>query len=233
MEVFQYSGIGQRAANQDYVLCKELPNNLGNLFIVCDGMGGYVAGDVAARVACEEIFAQLSLGHSIDLAISSANSKINEQKQIVGTDKMGCTVAACLIKNNEAYIFWCGDSRVYLIKDGNVLFVTKDHSMLEDIKNARPLTPSDIKRYSHIITRSLMGNETDVVDKIVLPLQGDMRIMICSDGFHKELDDDIIATIDVEEAVKNNNMYEDNYSVIDIDLLTHNEKSGMNREKCD
>lgn len=218
MEVFQYSGIGQRAANQDYVLCKELPNNLGNLFIVCDGMGGYVAGDVAARVACEEIFAQLSLGHSIDLAISSANSKINEQKQIIGTDKMGCTVAACLIKNNEVYIFWCGDSRVYLIKDGKVDFVTKDHSMLEEIKNVRPLTTSDIKRYSHIITRSLMGNETDVVDKIVLPLQDNTRILICSDGFHKELNEETIATIDVEEVVKDNDMYDDNYSVVSISI---------------
>ena len=216
MEVFQYSGIGQRAVNQDCILCKELPNNLGNLFIVCDGMGGYDGGDIAARISCEEIYAQLSLGRSIDESIASANERINEQMQIVGTDKMGCTVAACLIRNNEIHIFWCGDSRVYIIRDGKVDFVTKDHSMLEEIKTIRPLTLSDITRYSHIITRSLMGNVTDIVDKIVLPLQGDMRIMICSDGFHKELDDDIIATIDVEEVVKDNEMFDDNYSVVNI-----------------
>lgn len=216
MDVFQYSGIGLRAVNQDYLLCKELPNNLGNLFIVCDGMGGYVAGDIAARVACEEIYTQLSLGRSIDVAIASANAHINEQKQIVGTDKMGCTVAACIVKNNEAHIFWCGDSRVYLIRDGKVDFVTQDHSMLEEIKKTRPLKPSDIKRYSHIITRSLMGNVSDIVDKIVLPLQGNTRIMICSDGFHKRLSDEEIVNVDVEEAVKNNDTFDDNYSVINI-----------------
>lgn len=216
MNVFQYSGIGLRAVNQDYVLCMELPNSLGTLFIVCDGMGGYVAGDIAARVACEEIYTQLSLGRSIDVAIASANARINEQKQIVCTDKMGSTVAACIMKDNEAHIFWCGDSRVYLIRDGKVDFVTKDHSMLEEIKKSRPIKPTDIKRYSHIITRSLMGNPSDVVDKIVLPLQKNTRILICSDGFHKGQCDEDIATINVENAVKDNGMYDDNYSVIDV-----------------
>lgn len=218
MKVFQYSGIGKRATNQDYVLCKELPNNLGNLFVVCDGMGGYTAGDIAAHIACEEVYAQLSLGKSIDEAIASANRHIDTQRLVLGVDKMGCTIAACIVRNKEAHIFWCGDSRVYLISDGRVDFVTTDHSMLEEIKSIRPLTSSDIKRYSHIITRSLMGSETDVVDKVILPLQENTRIVICSDGFHKRLSDDEIFNIDVEEVVKDNNAYDDNYSVVSITI---------------
>ena len=216
MEVFQYSGIGQLATNQDYVLCKELPNNLGNLFVVCDGIGGYTAGDVAARIACEEVYAQLSLGKSIDEAIASANRHIDTKRLELGADKMGCTIAACMVRNNEAHIFWCGDSRIYLIRDGRVDFVTTDHSMIEEIKSIRPLTSSDIKRYSHIITRSLMGSETDMVDKAILPLIENTRIVICSDGFHKRLSDDEIVNIDVEEVVKDNNAYDDNYSVVSI-----------------
>ena len=219
MKVFQYSGIGQRAVNQDYVLSKELPNDLGNLFVVCDGMGGYVAGDVAARIAAEIIYEQLSLGRSIDDAIVSANEGINEQKRTIGTQKMGCTIAACIIKGNEAHIFWCGDSRVYLIKDGKVDFVTKDHSMLEEIKMIRPLTDTDIKRYSHIITRGLMGDLTDVVDKIVLPTSTNTRILICSDGFYKGIYETNIATIDVEDVVKGNEAFDDNYSVISISSI--------------
>lgn len=216
MKVFQYSGIGQRATNQDYVLCKELPNNLGNLFVVCDGMGGYMAGDIAARIACEEVYAQLSLGKSIDEAIVSANRHIDARKHEMETDKMGCTIAACLINGNEAQIFWCGDSRVYLIKDGKVVFVTKDHSMLEEIKKIRPLTDADVKRYSHIITRGLMGESTDVVDKIVLPIAPNTRILICSDGFYKGLSEADIATIDVKDVVMKNETFDDNYSVISV-----------------
>lgn len=216
MKVFQYSGIGQRTVNQDYVLCKELPNDLGNLFVVCDGMGGYVAGDVAARIAAEIIYEQLSLGRSIDDAIVSANEGINEQKRTIGTEKMGCTIAACIINGNKAHIFWCGDSRVYLIKDGKVEFVTKDHSMLEEIKKIRPLSDTDIKRYSHIITRGLMGEVTDVVDKIVISIAQNTRILICSDGFYKGLSEADIATIDVEGVVKDNGAFDDNYSIISI-----------------
>lgn len=216
MKVFQYSGIGQRSVNQDYVLCKELPNDLGNLFVVCDGMGGYVAGDVAARIAAEKVYEQLSLGRSIDDAIVSANEGINEQKRTIGTEKMGCTIAACIIKGSEAHIFWCGDSRVYLIKEGKVDFVTKDHSMLEEIRKVRPLTDTDIKRYSHIITRGLMGEVTDVVDKIVLPIAPNTRILICSDGFYKGVSGADLATIDVEKLVKDNESFDDNYSIVSI-----------------
>lgn len=219
MKVFQYSSIGQRTVNQDYVLCKELPNDLGNLFVVCDGMGGYVAGDVAARIAAEIIYEQLSLGRSIDDAIVSANEGINEQKRTIGTEKMGCTIAACIIKGNKAHIFWCGDSRVYLIKEGKVEFVTKDHSMLEEIKKIRPLSDTDIKRYSHIITRGLMGEVTDVVDKIVISIAQNTRILICSDGFYKGLSEADIATIDVEGVVKDNGAFDDNYSIISISSI--------------
>lgn len=218
MKVFQYSGIGQRAVNQDCILCKELPKNLGNLFMVCDGIGGYVAGDEAARVAADEVYEQLSLGRSIDDAIKSANKRISVQKQLIGTDKMGCTIAACIVKDNETHIFWCGDSRVYIINDGTVTFVTKDHSMLEEIRRIRPLNDSDIKRYSHIITRGLMGELTDIVDKIVFPITPNTRILICTDGFYKGLREADIATIDVEEAVKDKEAFDDNYSVISISI---------------
>ena len=100
---------------------------------------------------------------------------------------MGCTLAAVLLHQEIAKVFWAGDSRVYIIRNNQIILETEDHSLINEMRRIKRLTPAQIRKYEHIVRRSLMGNSTDVVEiveQLVIP--GD-EILICSDGFHKEI----------------------------------------------
>lgn len=215
MRLITYSNIGAREKNQDRVAHCILPNE-DQLFIVADGMGGYEAGEEAAETAVGAIVASFSsASNDIELAIRAANLAIAEMARSLGVTEMGCTIAAALLHKESVSIFWAGDTRVYLIRNNRIAFETKDHSLVNEMKKIKRLTPSQIKKYEHIVRRSLMGNLSDVVDIVeqnVLP--GD-EILICSDGFHKEIplpflleklrtEDDF--TIDNEKFIDNHSL---------------------------
>ena len=215
MRLVTYSNIGAREKNQDRVAHSILPNE-DQLFILADGMGGYEAGEEAAEAAIDAIVASFSsVPDDVELAIQKANLAIAEKGKSLGVAEMGCTIAAVLLHKETVTIFWAGDSRVYLIRDNRIVFETEDHSLVNEMKKIRRLTPSQIRKYEHIVRRSLMGNLSDVVDVVeqdVLP--GD-EILICSDGFHKEmplpfllekLRTEDVFTIDNEKFIDNHSL---------------------------
>ncbi len=133
MEAFGYSLTGARhLINQDsfYIDSKS------GVFIVADGMGGHAAGDIASSTAIKSItdnLADINVS-SIEEALNIANKEVLEKsKTSPEFDGMGTTIAMCCIKDDSALIANIGDSRVYIIKNNEISFVTRDHSFVQQM----------------------------------------------------------------------------------------------------
>lgn len=165
------------------------------LFVVADGMGGHVAGDVASATAVEVVqneMAQADASEPGSLAaiLSEANSAIYEKAAADQTlHGMGTTCTLLLIGDGRAQIAHVGDSRAYLLRDGALRQVTEDHTLVARMVAEGQLTPEEAEHHPQrsMITRTL-GVDPDVeVDLISLDLaQGD-RILMCSDGLNSML----------------------------------------------
>ncbi|MEP6592998.1 MAG: PP2C family serine/threonine-protein phosphatase [Acidobacteriota bacterium] len=195
------------------------------LFVVADGMGGHVAGEVASRVAVEAIEAfveetavvdknrtwpfpfdpSLSLeANRLKAAFRLANrriaSAIADSQDLRG---MATTASAVLIGKASASVGHVGDSRVYVLKDGALSQITHDHSWVEEQVRAGTLTPTAARQHPwrNVVTRALSGGDDPEVDVVeVAPAPGE-RYLLCSDGLFGVVPDDRIAAILGETGV--------------------------------
>jgi protein phosphatase len=171
------------------------------LFIVADGMGGHAAGEVASEMAVQIIELQLASIKDLEEKASServmealrkANRDIHD-RTITEVDKqgMGTTASVLLVNNNRYLIGQVGDSRVYLLRDGALKQLTKDHSYVQEQVDAGFLTPEQARYhpYSNVITRCV-GASPDVQPDVY---SGDVRVgdlfLVASDGLTGMVDD--------------------------------------------
>lgn len=176
-----------------------------NLVLVCDGMGGHAAGEVASQLAVDTITTIIK-EHDLDLftgenlpypeeltpegkllvgAIAMANQRIIERgMQSSGHTGMGTTVVACHFKNGLVSICHVGDSRAYLIRSGNIKRVTIDHSWVSEVMEKHNLTEEESENLvnRNVITRAL-GTRANVRTDIsqIRFASGDI-FLLCSDG---------------------------------------------------
>jgi len=186
------------------------------LFVVADGMGGHVAGEVASRIAVEaiEAFSQETAGadknrtwpfpfdpdvsleaNRLRAAFRLANrriaARIADSQDLRG---MATTASAILFGAKRACVAHVGDSRVYVLRDGELHQITHDHSWVEEQVRAGTLTPSAARQHPwrNVVTRALSGGEDPEVDvKDITPAAGE-RYLLCSDGLFSVLGDDRI-----------------------------------------
>jgi protein phosphatase len=187
----------QRNANEDS-LFTDAP-----LFVVADGMGGAQAGEVASRAAAESFAQNLPSGppeRLLEETIEGANRTIHElARKDPGLAGMGTTITAALVDLDaeEVAIGHVGDSRAYRLRDGKFEQLTRDHSLVEEMRRKGQLTDAQAEDHPQrsIITRAL-GPEPEVeVDLRTVPaLAGDV-FLICSDGLTTMLDDEKIAHV--------------------------------------
>jgi serine/threonine protein phosphatase PrpC len=178
------------------------------LFIVADGMGGHAAGEVASLMAVQTVMQELTELREIDdgagaatrlsEALRTANRNIHE-RTLAESDKQGMgTTASVLVIDEKRYLIGqIGDSRVYLLRDGALHQLTKDHSYVQEQVDAGFLTPEQAKYhpYSNVITRCVGANEDVAPDVYFGNLeQGDV-VLLASDGLTGMLEDNQIATI--------------------------------------
>ncbi|MEA2826281.1 MAG: family protein phosphatase [Actinomycetota bacterium] len=190
-----------RQINEDRYLCED------DLFAVADGVGGHQAGEVAAQTAVETLLkaftANTGQGRTTDGlvdAIQNANDAVwrlaqtTSEKRGMGTT---ITVAALVHEDGDDLLALAnvGDSRVYRLQNGELLQLTDDHSLVEEMVREGKLTREEagVHPQRSIITRAL-GMEPDIeVDSWeLIPYRGD-RLLLCSDGLTNELSDDRIA----------------------------------------
>ena len=165
----------------------------GALFVVCDGMGGHAAGEVAAELGVgtirEVYFASegQDVITSIAQAIKAANDAIYSLARAhTEYGGMGTTCVTLVIAGGRAYIVNIGDSRAYIIRDGEMRQVTQDHSWVGEQVRMGLLTEEQARVHAHrnVITRSLGTMPNITADLFVETLRDGDRVLLCSDGLH-------------------------------------------------
>jgi protein phosphatase len=172
----------QRQGNEDNYFVRA------PLFVVADGMGGAQAGEVASEMAVRSFDDELpngSLPEALAKVIEQANRRIHERAR--GDDSlrgMGTTTTAAYVDDDEVIIAHVGDSRAYLLRDGELNRLTTDHSLVGELVARGKLTEEQAEQHPQrsVITRAL-GPEADVrVDVDIFPAKGGDLFLLCSDG---------------------------------------------------
>jgi serine/threonine protein phosphatase PrpC len=208
-----------RSGNEDSFLCREEEG----IFVVCDGMGGAAAGEIASRLASENALAALveSFGESVhdahqqagsdnvggearfsesDMrsAVAAANSAVFNR---AGSDRrlegMGTTLVMLAVRDHRAMVAHVGDSRCYLLRRGTLQLLTTDHSLVEEQVRLGQITRRQAERSAlqHVITRAI-GTAADVMPDVLAmdALAGDI-FLLTSDGLTKELKEEELAAL--------------------------------------
>lgn len=201
MLAFAQSDIGMvRKTNEDsYVF---LPPHL---FVVADGMGGHVAGEIASNMGVSTIeeyikkFAQHSDWEELlKDAIIKANSIIYQMSQSKSEcSGMGTTVTAIYADDSEVYWGHVGDSRLYLIKENVLRQVTSDHSLVWELMQSGDITIEEAQVHPHrnILTRAVGTSEMLTVDSGKFSWQSGDSLLLCTDGLTNMLSEDTILKI--------------------------------------
>ncbi|MFV0319989.1 MAG: PP2C family protein-serine/threonine phosphatase [Microbacterium sp.] len=193
LEWAEATDVGRRRdVNQDAVLA-EFP-----LFIVADGMGGHVGGEIASASAIDRLRGVLGGGPVTTKAIEKALARA--VKDIAAhpdaTDEgTGTTVTGLFVDASgprEAFMSLnIGDSRVYLLRDETFVQITTDHSVVQELIAAGRLSPeeADNHPYGNVITRAVGPSDGVTPDYVRIEIVDGDRFVICSDGLTKELTD--------------------------------------------
>ncbi|MBE6780118.1 MAG: Stp1/IreP family PP2C-type Ser/Thr phosphatase [Ruminococcaceae bacterium] len=195
MRIYSKIDIGkERTLNQDAFFAGEISQDIA-FAVVCDGMGGANAGDVASQTAVKTISEYIinSYRRKITIrdfvkilknAIISANITLYDMASKDDALKgMGTTVVVAVVKENEVAIAHVGDSRIYLVND-EITQLTRDHSIVQTLIESGEISPEAAARHprKNVITRAL-GVEADVaVDTAELILQENESLLLCTDG---------------------------------------------------
>lgn len=193
MEHFELSDIGRlREINQDAYLSDFSGEN--PVFVLCDGMGGHLAGEVASGEAVKDIvktIGELTAEKDGDMfvkilsAINHANSRVYSMSLSSSEyNGMGTTCDVCVISDNAAYIGHIGDSRVYIYSGEKLFQITKDHSLVEEMIDRGELTREEASVYGrrNYITRALGTQEFVQADTYLAAFRQNDIILMCSDG---------------------------------------------------
>ncbi|MFW5770919.1 MAG: Stp1/IreP family PP2C-type Ser/Thr phosphatase [Spirochaetota bacterium] len=192
-----------RPANEDALLVDEK----NGLFIVADGMGGHEAGDVASKMFINETKQFLSgkIGDDIpeteismllEKAIQNANRKIYMYSKNHGSGRiMGTTAVLMALTDNQYFISWVGDSRAYLMRDGTMKRLTRDHSYVQQLVDSGEISEKEARVHPrrNMVTRAA-GVEQEIEVETVW---GQSRVgdvfLLCTDGLTGPLEDGVIA----------------------------------------
>ncbi|HEV2582060.1 MAG TPA: Stp1/IreP family PP2C-type Ser/Thr phosphatase [Ktedonobacteraceae bacterium] len=221
LDVAQLTDVGRkREHNEDnmaYVIPKDeqVMATKGALFIVADGMGGHAAGEVASEIAVDTVSNTYYMDDNIDVAapllqaIKRANAAIHQRAaENMLRSGMGTTCVAAVLRGNVAYIANVGDSRAYLVRQGQVRQISLDHSWVAEQVRANLLTEEQARTHAqrNVITRSL-GTQPDVdVDLFREQLQPGDYLVLCSDGLSGLISDEELKRT-VEQSVPQESVY--------------------------
>jgi protein phosphatase len=170
----------------------------GAVFAVCDGMGGAAAGEIASQLAvdiiCEKMIEGLDegayvrrddIGRRLVRAVEAAGLRIFQEAKLDRTRRgMGTTVTAAGLVDEILFLAQVGDSRGYILRDGNLTQVTRDQSLVNQLIEAGQLTEEEAETFEHnnIILQALGTSDTVQVDLTYVELRKGDILLLCSDG---------------------------------------------------
>jgi serine/threonine protein phosphatase PrpC len=203
----------QREHNEDNFL---VDKKLG-LFVVCDGMGGHAAGEVASalsvRTLHEELRKEADLIHDyaqqktggarvskrditnlLEFATNRASSRVHaEALKDPKKRGMGSTLVALLLAGGQAFIVWVGDSRVYQLREGSISQVTEDHNVYNELIKRKKMSREQVEKLAqkNAITRAVGVYEHADPETIVIDVVAGDRFLLCSDGLSGYFEEDL------------------------------------------
>jgi len=183
------------------------------LWVVADGMGGHARGDMASRFVVEA-FNGLIKPQSMDEfacivkdRLRQANQRMRDQYSGTGPSQMmGSTVVAFLVYKREWRCIWAGDSRAYLMRNGRLVQITRDHNVAQDMVDRGELRQEEATFHpsANRLTRALGTQNEPSLDEYCSFLRDGDTVLLCSDGLIKEVSNQEVAMIlensDCEEA---------------------------------
>ena len=188
----------QRHANEDSYFARA------PVFAVADGMGGAQAGEVASRIAAGaferrgQVADETPAEGQLEQIAQAANSEIHRLAQEDSSRAgMGTTLTAAMLRDDEVSLGHVGDSRAYLFRDGELKRLTKDHSLVEELRRQGRLTEEQAEEHPQrsIITRALGPEPSVNVDTMTFPARDGDVYLLCSDGLTTMVSDDEIRRI--------------------------------------
>lgn len=184
-----------RPYNEDaYLDC-----TLEGVWLVADGMGGHKAGDVASKMLVDTVqqhvkaLPQASLGiDNLRKALEEANSRIFEYSQrYLEGETIGSTVVLLFVRDGLYHCLWVGDSRMYLLRQQQLVQKTRDHSQVMDMVEQGLICAEEAENHpmANVITRAVGVDANVVIDQISGELAWGDQFLLCTDGLTKELPD--------------------------------------------
>lgn len=189
-----------RRQNQDAFVCRKVGENAGYA-IVCDGMGGEKAGDIASSTACRliehffhrDITEQMSEAAAkavIFSAISAANAKVYSMaKENPDYHGMGTTLVLAVVIGEQMHIVNIGDSRIYMAEKKAVKQLTRDHTLVQSLLDRGEISEEEAENHpkKHYITRAIGVGDTLDIDYQMYELKKESVVLLCTDGLSNYL----------------------------------------------
>ena len=204
MIYFAATHTGRRKNNEDSMFAPNGPD--GFFAVVADGMGGHNAGEVASRIVVDTIVDALNgadlpervTAKDIENMLIAANTAVydnaKKNRERLG---MGSTATVAVFKRDSMIVGQVGDSRAYLLSNGQLSQITKDHSYVQLLIDKGYITQEEAQYHpqKNIITRALGTEEAVQVDTITVPLGDGDTVLLCTDGLNGVVPDNSIADI--------------------------------------
>jgi len=181
------------------------------IFVVCDGMGGQAAGEVASKIAVDTVLAYFQqeekgsgsevlgreiaevseLANALANAVQLANKAIRAASAQEGRAGMGCTIVTARVEGNLFSIAHVGDSRIYLIRGGAIQQLTTDHSLVMEQVRRGMITLEEAEHFEmqNVIVRALGSEDSVEADLADLSLEEGDTLLLCSDGLSRYVKD--------------------------------------------
>lgn len=193
---------GRRFNNEDSIYpLSELVSPSQKLFVVCDGVGGAEKGEIASSLACESFqtfFSTFINGDSthefIQKAVQYTETRFDEYIDVHPEAKgMATTLTMAYVGESGLTIAHIGDSRIYHIRKGELIYKTEDHSLVNSLVKLGQITPEEACTHpqKHVITRAIMGSDqaTEADVALLADLQSGDYVFMCTDGVTESMTD--------------------------------------------
>lgn len=194
-----------RDHNEDSFAC--VPEQ--QLWLVADGMGGHSSGDFASQTLAEQakkFVRQDSLEHSIQLLeenfLGAHQTILDETARRRGQATIGSTLVSLFAWNDLAFVLWAGDSRAYVLRDRQLIRLTEDHSLVEELVRMGQLDADKAEEHpaSNVVLNAVGIENNLYLDLEYSRIHDQDLFLLCSDGLFKDLNDDKIQNILNEQA---------------------------------